>query len=252
MNACPKGFCGTGLGHSHDGIAWELLPAVPVLGVVDQQMGRVPGPGAKAVEMSAFFQLDGTWFVLGGNPLVNADLVLSSSDMRGPFNVAQKNGILPRGPQIFHRVYSVPDGLLSIPMIWAYRERKYYHVAPLRRIKARDNSLWFTWWEGNNALKRTEIEANLTAPEHPDWPSRGFRPVNTQLDLQRGVVLEVDTALGVPFVDESDLARSASVRASTTYTRSWWPDGYFAPSNAMDGRETTSWKGSRTAADDAV
>lgn len=238
LNAAPKDFMGLGLGRSTDGLHWECLPPLPVTGVSDQQFGRA-GPACKAVETSGIVRQGGWHFIFGGSPLAGADVILASRDITGPYAPAAKNAIHLRGPQVFQRVYHLPEGPLSMPMIWAQRERRCYHVAPFRSIFTEDGSLWFKWWKGNDALKARPLPATLA--EAPDGPG-GLRMLAQTFSPADGVVLEAEVILPPNGFEEQNLALGAKATANAELAREWWPDGYFAARRAVDGTTTTAWR----------
>jgi hypothetical protein len=236
----PSTHVGTGLVRSDDGILWEQLPAPHVEGVIDHQFGLDSGPGWKALETSAIIRLAGRYFILGGNPAMRSDVIVTSKDICGPYRPTPKNHMLLRTPQIFHRIYDLPDGYLGMPMIWVNRDRKYYHVAPFRRVNSDGESLWFTWWEGNEKLKAHELPvcAEVATGDTP-----AVRMLNKSFDLSQGLVFETSLPLNAGYTPEPNLARHAKVRVENTYSKPWWPEGYFAAEKAIDDRETTSWMG---------
>ncbi len=238
LNAAPKDFMGLGLGRSTDGMHWECLPPLRVTGVSDQQFGRA-GPACKAVETSGIVRHGGWHFIFGGSPLAGADVILASRDIAGPYAPAAKNAIHLRGPQVFQRIYHLPEGPLSMPMIWADRERRSYHVAPFRSVFTEDGSLWFKWWKGNDALKSRPLPAALD--ETPVGPG-GLRMLAQTFSPAAGVVLEAEVILPPNGFEEPNLALGAKATASAALARDWWPEGYFAARRAVDGTTTTAWR----------
>jgi hypothetical protein len=204
------------------------------------------GPGFKALETAGIVRLEGRYFLLGGKPL-GYDIIVTSDNIHGPYVPTPRNHRLIRTPQIFHRVYDLPGGYLSMPMVWVNRERKYYHVAPFRRVEAEGKSIWFKWWEGNEKLKVHKLPASL---ETLGGTGNNLRMLREVFDLSRGLVLEASLKQGRE--PETNLALSSSGTACNVYSRDWFPEGYFAPANAVDGRETTCWGGLRAEDPDSM
>ncbi len=227
---------GLGLAKSSDGLNWECLPPIRVTGVADQKAGNA-GPAYKAVETSGVAKLGDRYFILGGNPAANADIILASDQLEGPYQPAPKNAILMRGPQIFQRIYDLPGGYLSMPMLWVNRGRRSYEVAPFRTLATDGESLWFKWWEGNEKLKVHSLPATLEESGAADAP----RMIGEAFDLSKGLVLEAEIRVSVPGRDVN-WAVGAEADASAVETRDWWPDGHFAADKAVDGRPTTAWR----------
>lgn len=238
LNAAPKDFMGLGLGRSADGLHWECLPPLRVTGVPDQQFGRA-GPACKAVETSGIMRQGGWHFIFGGCPFAGADVILASRDIAGPYAPAAKNAIHLRGPQVFQRLYHLPEGQLSMPMIWAQRERRCYHVAPFRSVFTDDGSLWFKWWKGNDALKARSLPATLAGT--PAGPG-GLRMLAQTFSPADGVVLEAEVTLPPHGFEEQNFALGAKATASAALARDWWPEGYFAANRAVDGTTATAWR----------
>jgi hypothetical protein len=263
----PTEYVGTGLLRSDDGIHWENLPGPRVEGVIDQKGGLDAGPGWKALEASAVLKLADRYFVLGGNPHTDSDIVVAAEKIDGPYRPTPKNHILPRGPQIFHRVYELPDGWLSMPMIWAEDERRYqvwaederrdqgsgaateasrllgkryYYIAPFRRVITDGQSLWFRWWEGNDRLKVHSLPVSVckAAGNNPS-----LRMLDRSFDLSEGLVLETSVPLGSDHSSKRNLALDAVESAENIFCKSWWPENYYAAEKAVDDRETTAWRG---------
>jgi hypothetical protein len=237
LNAAPRDFMGLGLATSMDGLKWECLPPLRVTGVADQQFGKA-GPSCKAVETSGIMKLGDRHFITGGNPLANADIILAARDITGPYEPAQKNAIHLRIPQIFQRVYDLPGGYLSMPIVWANRDRRYYHVAPFRSVATDGESLWFKWWAGNDKLKVHPLPATLPTDAAPG----GLRMLQETFDVAKGLVLEAKVALPVDGMTRTNWAATATATASATHARAWWPDGHFAAEKAVDDKSTTAWR----------
>lgn len=229
----PATHLGTGLLRSDDGIRWEQLPGPRVTGVPDQARGLFNGPGLKAIETAGITRFGERWFIVGINPLLHGDAILTASDIRGPYSPPPKNPVLPRDPGAFNRLYNLPQGVLSIPIIKLPQDdgtrRSYF--APLREVISDGENVWLRWWKGNEALKA-----------HPLPLKDG-----AAYDLSKGLVLE--TSLPLPARDklENNWARDdlAKASADNVWQKPYWDEGLFAPALAHDGREHTAWIGHR-------
>jgi hypothetical protein len=140
---------------------------------------------------------------------------------------------LPRDPGAFNRLYNLPQGVFSMPIIKLPQDdgtrRSYF--APLRKVATDGESLWLKWWEGNEALKM-----------HPLPVQDGIT-----CDLSQGLVLEASLSLASHDTLDTDWARDdlATASADNTWQKPFWEDGMFAPSKAHDGHEHTAWIGHR-------
>lgn len=242
LNAAPREFMGLGLGKTMDGLNWECLPPIRVTGLPDQQRGE-DGPACKAVETSGVVEIAGRFFIPGGSPLVGteagADIILTSDKLQGPYKPTAKNSIQLRTPQVFHRIYDLPGGPLSMPMLWILKEgRRVYHVALFRSLKTDGESLWFTWWDGNDMLKTLPLSASLETAAGPG----GLRMITEEFMPDDGLVLEARVSIPADAFPETNFALKAKTRASETLSRDWWPDGYYASDKAVDGTTTTGWR----------
>jgi arylsulfatase A-like enzyme len=230
----PATHLGTGLLRSEDGIDWEQLPGPRVTGIPDQARGLFDRPGLKAIETAGITRIGDRWFILGINPLLHGDAILAATDIRGPYSPPPKNPVLPRDPSAFNRLYNLPQGVFSMPLIKLPQDdgtrRSYF--SPLRKVASDGESIWLKWWEGNEALK-----------SHPLPAKNGF----VTCDLAKGVVLEATLPLPSREKMETHWARDAAATASAdnVWQKSYWDDGLFAASKAHDGREHTAWIGHR-------
>lgn len=242
LNAAPREFMGLGLARSPNGLDWECLPAIRFTGLPDQQRGE-DGPACKAVETSGVVEIDGRFFIPGGAPVVGteagADIILTSDKLEGPYRPTPKNSVQLRTPQVFHRMYDLPGGPLSKPMLWVLREgRRVYHVPLFRSMKTDGESLWFTWWDGSDVLKTHPLSASLEPAIGPG----GLRLLAETFPPAAGWVLEARVAIPADGFAETNYSLHAKARASATLARDWWPDGYFAADKAVDGTTTTGWR----------
>ncbi|MBE0556757.1 MAG: hypothetical protein IH628_05940, partial [Proteobacteria bacterium] len=241
LNAAPREFMGLGLAKTINGLDWECLPPIRVTGSPDQQRGN-DGPACKAVETSGVAEISGRFFITGGSPSVGteagADIILTSDKLEGPYQPTEKNSVQLRTPQVFHRIYDLPGGPLSMPMLWILRDcRRVYHVPLFRSMKTDGESLWFTWWNGNNVLKTHPLPASL----EPEVGPGGLQMLAGKFPPAEGLVLEAKLAIPPDAFSETNFALNAKTSADATLSRDWWPDGYFASDKAVDGTTTTGW-----------
>jgi hypothetical protein len=237
----PATHLGTGLLRSEDGIRWEQLPGPRVTGIPNQARGLFEGPGLKAIETAGITRFGDRWFIVGINPLLHGDAILAATDIRGPYSPPPKNPVLPRDPGAFNRLYNLPQGVFSMPIIKLPQDdgTRRSVFAPLRKVASDGESLWLKWWEGNEALKT-----------HPLSAKNGV----VTCDLAKGLVLEALLPLPSHETIETNWARDAAAVASAdnVWQKPYWEDGLFAASKAHDGREHTAWIGHRKGGVEAV
>jgi hypothetical protein len=236
----PATHLGTGLLRSDDGIHWQQLPGPRVTGIPDQARGLFDRPGLKAIETAGITRFGDRWFIVGINPLLHGDAILTATDIRGPYSPPPKNPVLPRDPSAFNRLFNLPQGVLSMPIIKLPRDdgtrRSYF--APLRKVASDGESLWLKWWEGNEALKVHPLPAKASAT----------------CDPANGLVLEASLPFPSRDKREPNWAKddAATASADNVWQKPFWGDGLFAPSKAHDGREHTAWIGHRKGGVEAV
>ncbi|MCX6877643.1 MAG: hypothetical protein NTW21_28110 [Verrucomicrobia bacterium] len=160
--------CGFGFAESKDGITWTALP--PVEGDMNGEFGGIQKIGDK-------------YYIL-----ISQGLVATGDKPEGPFHAQQKNpNAFGEGsdiyfPRFFH---NAPGG----PLVNHFYQNGTVHAAPLKAIEVdRQGILRLKWWNNNDKLKATPLDASLADPGAGYAAS--LRMLGTMFDKRHTYVIE--------------------------------------------------------------
>jgi hypothetical protein len=212
-------IAGAGFGQSDDGLTWEVLSPIELTGV---PWGP---PHQESPEIAAAYVHRGRYYLLAG--LDDLDVFVSEDfkDFRpgettfvadrpnGPFEPSPKNRrLLVGNASYFTRFLDTPDGVLANHHSWEHQAGEIMGVAPgstrlapLKRAQWDDEgTLRLTWWDGNDAAKKTEIPL-------PDGVELTFDPARVLIlegelrpdGQRRGIYLDGEGPRGTAFFVET-------------------------------------------------
>ena len=184
--ATPKDHVGFGFGQSEDGVHWEALPSPELI-----WEGADP---PRSMEAGAVAEFNGKYYAIVGQGSRTMKTMIADNPA-GPFTVAPANYALLENSgdhkhTYFARFLRTPDNILvnhhAVTRFQLETGRDICYWAPLKRAFVDDaGTLWFGYWQGNEALKKNLL------PAHFSGSTDGrIHMAATEVDTDGGVVIE--------------------------------------------------------------
>ncbi|MBL9132505.1 MAG: sulfatase-like hydrolase/transferase, partial [Verrucomicrobiaceae bacterium] len=229
----PKNAVGMGFARSKEGLAPVLQAPVLTHGVPCNFYDDHPDY-AKGLELGGITRLGDRWFMIGGSR--QGDIIVSATKPEGPYSPTPLNHSLPRGPEVFPRIYNdVPDGpLVTHTLKTTGQGGARYTTEPLKKLVREGSSVWLKWWPGNEKLKSSPVDL-IIQDGHFTLPA----------DPESCIVLEAQVALD-GIAPETNWARTAKVSATQEYRfgpPAIGAEHYLGAEHVIDGRNERGWMG---------
>lgn len=188
--ATPKNAVGFGFGRSDDGVHWEALPSPELI-----WDGADP---PHSMEAGAVAEFNGKFYAIVGQGSRTMKTMIADYPA-GPYTVAPANYALLENSgehkhTYFARFLRTPEDILvnhhAVTRFQLETGRDICYWAPLKRAFV-DNSgtLWFGYWQGNEALKKNAVQPDFAAA------TGRIRMAENPVDTAGGVVIEGSVSL---------------------------------------------------------
>lgn len=213
--ATPKDFLGFGFGVSEDSIHWEALEP-PRIEWGDR-------PKMYFIEVGGVHEIDGKYYaMLADYATTNCGMFnFVSETPYGPFRPSINNFSLLRNQSKMHayftRFLDSPDGVLVTHHTLAegqFSDEHYVvYYAPLKKAQVIDETLYLSWWEGNDKLKNREVKLNTSAEQIRFETNQGM-VLEGEMTLPGKLMINSDSETGIGIiVNDKGLTEIGPIKA---------------------------------------
>ena len=196
--ATPKEAVGFGFGRSDDGVHWEALSSPELI-----WEGADP---PHSMEAGAVAEFNGKYYAIVGQGSRTMKTMIADSPA-GPYSIAPVNYALLENSgehkhTYFARFLRTPDDILvnhhAVTRFQLETGRDICYWAPLKRAFVDDaGTLWFGYWQGNEALKKNPVSTRFASA------NGRVQMAEARVDTANGIVIEGSVTL-----PEADLPES--------------------------------------------
>lgn len=168
---------GIGFGYSHDGLHWQALQPFEVIPDADEAGAIIP-------INDKYFAMFGKY----GTGMVG----YSASDVRGPYTECRCNPIVLSDYTYFSRFLQIEDSVLvnhhAISRFKNIHGRPICYFAPLKGILIKNESIWLTYWHGNDILKEKKVDLNFY--KRINFDSLLINMADKKVKTSEGIIIE--------------------------------------------------------------